>query len=257
MKSVIALSVLSIVSTSSFAAVEVITDDIKYHNGKPYASSMSEDEIILNEIAIELREEFPECYETPEQLLPNTTCWNNAINEKQEKPLIEKLDFNVMAGVLWNNAGDMTAPSTALEVIYDDKYLVGAQYSWKSKDWSNEASFYIPEVGMVTNIGKNETKTNYASLYGGYFITDSIALKLGYTKETSKTDGKSYDKATGNYVGGWNNDFDVDFVMLGASYHYKNFNANLHFNRALSTSVKGFDNLNAYNNWSLLLGYKF
>ena len=161
-------------------------------------------------------------------------------------------DFNPMVGTSWASDTDahygMNASLTmGAELIYDERFLIGVT----GAEASRPRNMY----------GAPDSKSKFESIYGGYFVSESLALKLGATFQTHDTTSTAWTPDGDQTI---TNTAKRTYAMLGAGYYYgDNFNISLHMN----IPVSGDPFVHPYSGEelertdfmmaSLLVGYRF
>lgn len=165
---------------------------------------------------------------------------------------LNEFDINPMIGASW--ASDTSphyemnsALTLGAEVIYDNRFMVG--FSGAKANRSRDM------------YGAPESENKFKTVYGGYFVDDNLAIKLGASFQTHDTTSTAW---TPNGEQTTTKTAERTYAMIGAGYYFQNdFNVSLHLN----IPVSGDPFIHSHNGeeldrkdfmmTSLMIGYRF
>ena len=171
---------------------------------------------------------------------------------------------NFVVGKTFGSDSDLAPTKTfTAGVEFDNgKYLVGSTFTRGGESGYKE---FVSPQNFYLGSWSAETDHFLVNLYGGKYVTDNLALKAGVGLQRSSWAAKTHE--TKGFTKGVNPSPIIDvntygdsgntyYAMVGAGYHYKNINFNIHYNHALNSGISGVD-ASTFNNVTALVGVRW
>lgn len=171
-------------------------------------------------------------------------------------------DMNFIVGKTFGSDSEFapTQTFTTGVEIHNKKYLLGTAFT---RGGSSGYKDYITPDNIYLGSWSAESDHFLVNLYGGKYLTDNWVIKGGAGIQRSSWSAKIHKPIGVNSDGmpdidmrSYGDSGNTYYAMVGAGYHYKNLNINLHYNHALNSGISGVS-ADKFHNLTALVGVKF